>query len=57
MQSDYPNGKITPSVLFPLKPNIHFLVNFWKRQKAVSTLPHDLKPLLELFCLQQIVFG
>ena len=27
-QSDSPNGKITPAVLFPLKPNIHFLVNF-----------------------------
>jgi len=26
-------------------------------QKAVSILPHDSKALLELFCLQPIVFG
>jgi len=50
-QSDSPKGKITPAVLFPLKPNIHFRVNFLKRQKVVSILPHDSKPLLELFCL------
>jgi len=24
---------------------------------AVSILPHEAKPLLELFCLQPIVFG
>jgi len=56
-QSDSPDGKITPAVLFPLKPNIHFVVNFWKRQKAASILPHKSKPLLELFYLQPIAFG
>jgi len=56
-QSDSPNGKITPAVLFPLKPNGYFLVKFWKRQNAVSILPHDSKALLEVFCLQSIVFG
>jgi len=56
-QSDSPNGKITPAVLFLLMPNTHFLVKFWKSQKAVSILPHDAKTLLELFCLQQIVHG
>jgi len=55
-QSDFPNGKITPAVLFPVKPNMHFHVNFWKRQKAVSILPHNSKPLQELFCLQPIVY-
>jgi len=38
-------------------PNRHFLVQFWKCQKAVSILPHEAKALLELFCLQPIVFG
>jgi len=56
-QSNSPNGKITPAVLFPLKPNRHFHVKFWKRQKALSILPHNSKALLELFCLQPIVFG
>jgi len=55
-QSDSPNGKITSAVLFPLKPNRHFHVKFWKRQKAVPILPHYSKALLELFCLQPIVF-
>ena len=32
-QSDSPNGKITPAVLFPMKPNRHFLVNFWKHKR------------------------
>jgi len=27
-QSDSPNGKITPAVLFPLMPNRHFLADF-----------------------------
>jgi len=27
-QSDSPNGKITPAVLFPVIPNRHFLVKF-----------------------------
>ena len=35
-QSDSPNGKITPAVLFLLMANRHFLVKFWKCQKAVS---------------------
>jgi len=38
-------------------PNRHFLVKFMKCQKAVSTLPHVARALLELFCLQPIVFG
>jgi len=56
-ESDSPNGKITPAVLFPLMPNRHFLVKFWKCQKAVSILSHEAKALLELFCLQPIIFG
>jgi len=38
-------------------PNQHFLVKFWKHQKAVSILPHESKALLELFFLQPIIFG
>jgi len=56
-QSYSPNGKITPAVLFLLMPNRHFLVKFWKCQRAVSILFHEAKTLLELFCLQLIVFG
>jgi len=56
-QSDSPNSKITPAVLFLLMPNRHFLVKFWKCRKAVSILPHEAKTLLELFCLQPIIFG
>jgi len=56
-QSDSTNGKITPAVLSPLMRNRHFLVKFWKWQKAVAILPHEAKTLLELFCLQPIVFG
>jgi len=56
-QSDSPNGKITPAVLFSLIPNRHCLVEFWKCQKPVSILPHEAKALLELFCLKPIVFG
>jgi len=56
-RSDSPNGKITPAVLFPLMPIRHFLVKFWKCQKSVSILPHVAKALLEIFCLQPIVFG
>jgi len=37
--------------------NRHYLVKFWKYQKAVSILPHEAKALLEIFCLQPIVFG
>jgi len=56
-QSNSPNGKITPAGLFLLMPNRHFLVKFYKCQKAVSVLPREAKALLELFCLQPIVFG
>jgi len=56
-QTDSPNGKITPAVHLPLMPNSHFHVKFWKCQKVVSILPHEAKALLELFCLQPIVFG
>jgi len=56
-QSDSPNGKMTPAVLFPLMPDRHFLVKFWKCQKAVSILPHEAKARLKLFCLKSIVFG
>jgi len=56
-QSDSPIGKITPAVLFPLMPNGHFLVKFWKCQKAVSNLPPKAKARLERFCLQLIVFA
>jgi len=31
-------------------PNRHFLVKFWKCQKAVCILSHEAKALLELFC-------
>jgi len=51
------NGKITPAVLFPLMPNRYFLGEFWKWQKVVAILPHEAKALLQLFCLQPIVFG
>ena len=37
------------------RDNRHFF--FWKYQKAVSILPHETKALLELFCLQPILFG
>jgi len=48
----------TPALLFPRMLNTrHFLVEFWKWQKAVPILPHDAKAPLELFCLQPIVFG
>jgi len=38
-------------------PNRHFLVQFWKCQKAVSVLPHEAKALLEVFFLQPILIG
>jgi len=38
-------------------PNRHFLVKFWKCQKAVSIWPHEAKALLELFCPQPIISG
>jgi len=52
-QSDSPNGKITPTVLFPLMPNRHFLVKFWKCQKAVSILPNGAKALQNYFAFNQ----
>jgi len=52
-QSDSPNGKITPAVLFLLMPNRHFLVKFWKYQKAVSILPDEEKALLDYFAFNQ----
>jgi len=49
---------MTPAVVFSGMPNTrHFLVKFWKCQKAVCVLPHEAKALLELFCLQPIIFG
>jgi len=56
-QSDSLNGKIPRAVLFPLMPNRHFLIKFWKCHKALSILPHEAKALLQLFCLQPILFG
>jgi len=44
-------------MLFPAMPNRHVLVKFMKCQKAVYTLRHGAKALLELFFLQPIVFG
>ena len=52
-----PNGKITPAVLLPLMPKRFSLVKFCKCRKAVSILPHEVKALLEVFCLQPIVIG
>ena len=40
-QSNSPDGKITPAVLFPLMPNRHFLAKFWNANK------------LRLFCLMR----
>jgi len=54
-QSDSLNGKITPAVLLPLITNRHYLVKFGKCQKAAFILPHEVKALLELFCLQPII--
>jgi len=56
-QLDSSNGTISPAVLFTLMPNRHFLVKFWKCQKAVFILPHEAKTLLELFCLEPIVLA
>ena len=38
-------------------PNRYFLGKFWKWKEAVAILPHEAKALLQLFCLQPIVFG
>jgi len=40
-----------------LMPNRHLLIKLWHYQKALSILFHEAKTLLELFCLQPIVFG
>jgi len=57
-QLDSTSGKITPAVLLPLMLNRHFLINIWKCRKAVlSILPHEIKALLHVFCLQPIVIG
>jgi len=56
-QLDSPNGKITPTVLFPLTPKKHFLVKFWKRQKAVSVLPHEAIAFAETILPSSNVFG
>jgi len=40
-----------------MRQNRHCLVKLWKCQKAMSILPHDAKTLLQLFCLQPIIFG
>jgi len=41
-------------VLFSLMPNRHFLVKFWKCQKAVTILPHEAKGLLNYFAFNQL---
>jgi len=39
---DSPNGKITPAVLLPLQQqNKDCIMKFWKCQKVVSILPHE----------------
>jgi len=40
-----------------MRQNRHYLVEFWKCQMAMSILPHEAKALLQLFCLQPIIFG
>ena len=40
-----------------MRQNRHCLVKLWKCQKAVSTLPHEGKRLLQLYCLKPIIFG
>jgi len=52
-QSYSPNGKITPAGLFLLMPNRHFLVKFWKCQKAVTILPHRQKHCWNCFAFNQ----
>jgi len=34
--------------------NRHFLVKFWKCQKAVTILPHEAKALLDYFPFSQL---
>ena len=40
-----------------MRQNRHYIVKFWKCQKAMSILPHVAKALLQLFCLHPIIFG
>ena len=56
-QSDSPNGKITLAVLCFMRHNRHCLVKLCKCQKTMFILPHEAKALLQLFCLQPIIFG
>jgi len=67
-QLDSPNGKKTPAVLllheekYTALLNLlvklwHCLFKLWKCQKAMAILPHESKALLQLFCLQPIIFG
>jgi len=39
-----------------MRQNRQCLVKLWKCQKAVSILPHEAKALLQLSCLQPIIF-
>jgi len=56
-QSDSPNGKITPPMLYLWWQDRHCLIKFCKCPTVVSISPHEAKALLELFCLQANVFG
>jgi len=40
-----------------MRQNRHCLVKLWKCQGAMSIFPHEAKALLQLFCLQPIIFG
>jgi len=40
-----------------MRQNRHCLVKFWKSQKVMSIFPHKAKAILQLFCLQPIIFG
>jgi len=42
-----PNDKITPAVLLPLqRQNKDCIIKFWKCQKVVSILPHEVVSIL-----------
>jgi len=42
-----PNGKITPAVLLPLqRQNKDCIIKFWKCQKVVSNVPHEVVSIL-----------
>jgi len=40
-----------------MRQNRQCLVKLWKCRKAMSILPHEAKALLQLFCLEPIIFG